>query len=179
MLPSSRGAGLAEDPLVKVSSPGVTSGRRIDRLKPETMTTRLWNSGTYHYDGAGNITGIGSDSFQYDAVNRLTSSTVQGLTQTQADVHVRRVREPSDGRRAESRMRRRNGLRDRGERGRRDEPAEGGEHRGDELPRELRRGRECDAVHGYGVRVRRGGEHDQPERRTGFGVRLRGECRAC
>ena len=82
MLPSSRGAGLAEDPLVKVSSPGVTSGQRIDRLKPETMTTRLWNSGTYQYDAAGNITGIGSDSFQYDAVNRLTSSTVQGVTQT-------------------------------------------------------------------------------------------------
>src|SRR5438270_3508424 len=88
MLPSSRGAGLAEDPLVKVSSPGVTSGQRIDRLKPETMTTRLWNSGTYQYDAAGNITGIGSDSFQYDAVNRLTSSTVQGVTQTYTQTYT-------------------------------------------------------------------------------------------
>jgi RHS repeat-associated protein len=34
-----------------------------------------WSSGTYAYDGAGNIKTIGNASFTYDAVNRLVGST--------------------------------------------------------------------------------------------------------
>lgn len=88
-LPASRGAGLKEDPLVTATLSNGTSSRRIDRLKPVTMTTPLGGSGTYLYDGAGNIKSIGGDNFTYDAVNRLTSGTVRpwklnavGTTQT-------------------------------------------------------------------------------------------------
>ncbi|HUO83950.1 MAG TPA: hypothetical protein VM534_02450, partial [Thermoanaerobaculia bacterium] len=34
-----------------------------------------WTTGTYQYDGAGNIKAMGSDSFGYDRVNRLESAT--------------------------------------------------------------------------------------------------------
>lgn len=38
-----------------------------------------WNSGTYGYDGAGNITSIGSNhTYRYDALGRLATSTVAG-----------------------------------------------------------------------------------------------------
>ncbi|HEV7505183.1 MAG TPA: RHS repeat-associated core domain-containing protein [Thermoanaerobaculia bacterium] len=35
-----------------------------------------WSSGAYSYDGAGNITRIGTSSYTYDAVSRLTSGTI-------------------------------------------------------------------------------------------------------
>jgi RHS repeat-associated protein len=35
-----------------------------------------WSSGAYSYDGAGNITRIGTASYTYDAVSRLTSGTL-------------------------------------------------------------------------------------------------------
>jgi RHS repeat-associated protein len=34
----------------------------------------IWNTGQYSYDGSGNITNIGSQSYVYDSVNRLTQS---------------------------------------------------------------------------------------------------------
>ena len=40
------------------------------------------SSGTYLYDGSGNIKFIGSDSFVYDSVGRLKVATVQGSQQT-------------------------------------------------------------------------------------------------
>lgn len=74
-LPASRGADLKGDAFVTATlSPGTSSGRHF---KPVAMTTFLGGSGTYTYDGAGNIKTIGSDSFTYDAVNRLTSGTVR------------------------------------------------------------------------------------------------------
>jgi RHS repeat-associated protein len=43
-----------------------------------------WSSGTYAYDGSGNIKAIGSDRFSYDGVGRLDQSKVfAGSTQTQ------------------------------------------------------------------------------------------------
>jgi RHS repeat-associated protein len=39
------------------------------------------SSGTYLYDGAGNIKSIGNDTFVYDEVERLTDATVQGNEQ--------------------------------------------------------------------------------------------------
>ncbi|MFN7940737.1 MAG: RHS repeat-associated core domain-containing protein [Thermoanaerobaculia bacterium] len=43
-----------------------------------------WSSGTYAYDGSGNIKAIGADRFSYDGVGRLDQSKVfAGSTQTQ------------------------------------------------------------------------------------------------
>ena len=54
-------------------------------------TSNNWTSGTYGYDGAGNVTAIGGSTFTYDAVSRLTASSVKigvvagtGTTATQA-----------------------------------------------------------------------------------------------
>jgi hypothetical protein len=46
-----------------------------------------WSSGTYHYDGSGNITAIGAKSFDYDGLSRVRRF-VQGalsLTHTYDD----------------------------------------------------------------------------------------------
>ena len=50
-----------------------------------------WDSGTYAYDGSGNIARIGLDAFGYDGTNRLTSGTVNayGVATTQAFVYDR------------------------------------------------------------------------------------------
>src|SRR5947209_12476874 len=83
-LPASAVDGLASDPLVtsvRASAPGA-SGRRIEHLTPVKMTASPWSSGAYVYDGAGNIKKIGSDTFAYDGVSRLTSATVRGITQS-------------------------------------------------------------------------------------------------
>jgi RHS repeat-associated protein len=37
-----------------------------------------WDSGTYSYDGAGNITGIGNDTFTYDSLSRLSTADIKG-----------------------------------------------------------------------------------------------------
>jgi RHS repeat-associated protein len=53
----------------------------------------VWSSGTYVYDGAGNITRIGPDVFSYDRVSRLGAATIRtfdGTAHTQSysyDVH--------------------------------------------------------------------------------------------
>ncbi len=43
----------------------------------------LWQTGTYGYDGAGNIKAIGSDWYIYDLVNRLKVGTTMGATKQQ------------------------------------------------------------------------------------------------
>lgn len=40
-----------------------------------TTTPTLWDSGPYHYDGAGNIAGIDDDIYRYDHVGRLKLAT--------------------------------------------------------------------------------------------------------
>jgi len=42
----------------------------------------FWNSGTYAYDGAGNIIGIGSQTYSYDKIGRLLSSTTASMDST-------------------------------------------------------------------------------------------------
>ena len=59
-----------------------SSGRRIEHLKPIVRTSPPWSSGTYSYDAGGNIKAIGTDTFAYDGVNRLTSSSTRGSLQT-------------------------------------------------------------------------------------------------
>ena len=41
-----------------------------------------WDSGTFRYDGAGNIKAIGSNQYVYDTANRLVSSTTGGVAET-------------------------------------------------------------------------------------------------
>jgi len=53
-------------------------------LQRTSDSTILWQTGTYAYDGAGNVKAIGSESYLYDKVNRLTSGTiVSGGSKTQ------------------------------------------------------------------------------------------------
>jgi RHS repeat-associated protein len=40
-------------------------------------TAKLWSSGTYEYDGAGNVTAIGADTYAYDSAGRLLAATVE------------------------------------------------------------------------------------------------------
>jgi RHS repeat-associated protein len=72
-----------------VHSNGVTDVQTIDTTswmqRPQSFSTTgalaNWSSGTYKYDGAGNITKIGTDWFRYDKVRRLVASAVHdGLT---------------------------------------------------------------------------------------------------
>ena len=60
----------------------------------DAATNRLYNpAASIGYDSAGNLTGIGGQSFAYDAENRLKSSTVNGTSQTYGyDGEGRRVR---------------------------------------------------------------------------------------
>src|SRR5581483_7782690 len=47
-------------------------------LRPSPTTTPpTWASGTYTYDNAGNITGIGNDTFIYDSLSRLKTANIQ------------------------------------------------------------------------------------------------------
>jgi len=40
-----------------------------------------WTTGTYAYDGAGNVVGIGSDVYTYDSAGRLATSSTSGIRQ--------------------------------------------------------------------------------------------------
>ena len=70
-----------DDALAPPPSPSsVTAGLTRQHLVPITRDSS--SSGTYLYDGSGNIRSIGTDSFVYDSVGRLTQATVQGNQQT-------------------------------------------------------------------------------------------------
>ncbi|HEX2834288.1 MAG TPA: RHS repeat-associated core domain-containing protein [Thermoanaerobaculia bacterium] len=47
-----------------------------------TGTTTLWSSGTYTYDGSGNITNIGPTRYAYDGFQRLTGWTTASIGST-------------------------------------------------------------------------------------------------
>ncbi len=50
---------------------------------PETLDTDLtWTTGTYLYDGSGNIKQIGTDTYRYDTLGRLAQAVVKGITET-------------------------------------------------------------------------------------------------
>ncbi len=65
-------------------SNGVTDTQGVDTTKwlarPLSISTSgaatNWSTGTYKYDGAGNITKMGTDWFQYDPVSRLVRGVV-------------------------------------------------------------------------------------------------------
>jgi RHS repeat-associated protein len=83
VLPASRVAGLKKEGVVRSAQPVETSSGkyRLQALKPVAMTATPWNSGTYTYDAAANITAIGSDTYTYDGVNRLVTSKTNAVTQ--------------------------------------------------------------------------------------------------
>jgi RHS repeat-associated protein len=51
-------------------------------LRPAPNSFPSWTSGTYKYDGQGNITSIGSNAYSYDAFSRLATSTTNGIPET-------------------------------------------------------------------------------------------------
>jgi RHS repeat-associated protein len=51
-------------------------------FRPAPKSLPPWTSGTYSYDGEGNITAIGSNAYSYDPFSRLTSSTTNGIPET-------------------------------------------------------------------------------------------------
>jgi RHS repeat-associated protein len=73
----------ADTPLIGVPAdpqPGPASQTR--RFTPQALGNTQWSSGTYLYDGAGNIVSIGSDNYLYDGVQRLKQSSTQGTSET-------------------------------------------------------------------------------------------------
>src|ERR1700754_852758 len=49
----------------------------------EALATDLtWETGTYLYDGSGNIKQIGDDTYRYDTMGRLKQAVVNGITET-------------------------------------------------------------------------------------------------
>lgn len=67
-------AGAPADPV-----PGGTTPKRV-AVRPLSITS--WDSGTYGYDGAGNITSIGTNRYTYDGVQRLKTSATSGTSET-------------------------------------------------------------------------------------------------
>src|SRR5438045_6069872 len=67
------------------AEPDVVSIQMLGAPNPHqpNVESSDWNSGTYVYDGAGNITQIGTDRYLYDPVNRLRSASVKGTAKTQ------------------------------------------------------------------------------------------------
>jgi len=90
MLPS-RARTLSADPRVRevaeIAQPDgretpPVAARQASLTSPHLVPHQLSSSGTYTYDGSGNIKGIGTDSsFVYDVEDRLVDATVQGNEQ--------------------------------------------------------------------------------------------------
>jgi RHS repeat-associated protein len=66
-----------------VSQPVVVPTGATRRLQTDTTATP-WTTGTYAYDGAGNITQMGSDQFTYDLYGRVKKGTAAGQSQEYA-----------------------------------------------------------------------------------------------
>jgi RHS repeat-associated protein len=54
------------------------------RLVPHPLGNMPWDLGYYSYDGAGNITAIGTFTYRYDTTQRLVSSATDGYAETYA-----------------------------------------------------------------------------------------------
>jgi RHS repeat-associated protein len=54
------------------------AANRPSRIQAIGPTGTLWDSGTYTYDGAGNIDNIGTDYYRYDLLNRLRVGRTAG-----------------------------------------------------------------------------------------------------
>ena len=58
---------------------------RPGQIKTNMGLSTLFNTGTYAYDGAGNVQTMGGDSFRYDMRSRLTSALYAGQSTTCTD----------------------------------------------------------------------------------------------
>src|SRR5512142_1437229 len=68
-------------PAAAPASPG-TNQLQSEATALRLRTTPLWDSSGYAYDGAGNITSIGTTSYAYDPLSRLTAFATGGHTET-------------------------------------------------------------------------------------------------
>ena len=66
----------AANGVVSLFDEGTNGMSRPRRIRHSLGATTHHDSGTYAYDGAGNIRAIGSDTYVYDQANRLLSGTV-------------------------------------------------------------------------------------------------------
>lgn len=76
---------LGGDPEVTAVVPEATAASLSGRLHPASETYGSdGSSGAYSYDGSGDIVGIGSDTFLYDAEGRLVRATVRTVQEDYA-----------------------------------------------------------------------------------------------
>jgi RHS repeat-associated protein len=74
-------AATTQEPAAAASSSALAASQR--HLPVRSLTYGIdGESGAYSYDGSGNIIGIGSDAFLYDAEGRLKQATVRGVLET-------------------------------------------------------------------------------------------------
>jgi hypothetical protein len=68
----------------EAQSQGAHNMGRPDALAAWNASQYLFATGTYQYDGAGNIAAIGSNAYLYDPLSRLTSGGVQSDLRSQS-----------------------------------------------------------------------------------------------
>ncbi|MCU1246766.1 MAG: hypothetical protein JWN02_2676 [Acidobacteria bacterium] len=68
----------------EAQSPGAHNMARPDAIAAWNASQYLFATGTYQYDGAGNIATIGSNAYVYDLLSRLTSGGVQSGSRSQS-----------------------------------------------------------------------------------------------
>jgi len=69
-------------PFVEPTSTATTARRVSTNTRVAANSLPPWTSGTYKYDGAGNIWAIGNDTFTYDSLSRLAAANVKGVSET-------------------------------------------------------------------------------------------------
>ena len=69
-------------PFVEPTSTATTARRVSTNTRVAANSLPPWTSGTYKYDGAGNIWAIGNDTFTYDSLSRLATANVKGVSET-------------------------------------------------------------------------------------------------
>src|SRR5258706_16434343 len=68
--------------LVQVSAPAQERAAALAPL-PRPNAVGNWTSGTYIYDGSGNIVRIGADEYRYDRTSRVVRGTANGTANRQ------------------------------------------------------------------------------------------------
>jgi RHS repeat-associated protein len=71
-----------DTPLIGVPSDPKPGPVTPARFTPHALGSLAWDSGTYAYDGAGNVVSIGTDNYLYDGVQRLKQSSTKGTPET-------------------------------------------------------------------------------------------------
>jgi len=69
-------------PFVEPTATATAAHHLKNEMQKTTNSMPPWTSGTYQYDGAGNISAIGSDTYAYDTLSRLVQANVKGNSET-------------------------------------------------------------------------------------------------